>query len=647
MATAKFGPKKEYTYNIDSNGNPYGAPIVDNTQNQNTSSTNEHSPGDRWYAKDGVNILTMQNDGKVFSTIINVLPAGEHPERAGTDYLNNSEDYNKSGDTPYITNPDGTTSVNPNFQEDYSKSGDTPYSTYNYEKRNESREKNTLSQVKGVFKAMADTNIINPNFVKTIENDPSLVAFYTMSIEYGQYKVGDMVNDMKRRELVSQGNAQAKTLRIIDPTLRKPAYRQSAEGQKSVSETASMIPTFNFQGLFNPEILNWGSNMPEELFNILVPAKDPNSKEFKDAVEKVKATYYDLASAQLQATSEQEKSVADYNYSKFKEQTNINYGIKLSDDATKAWTQIESLADSFNQRNIQGSGLHNEAVDNTLATTRKTDQRSRQSKLTEEEAKMASVYSSSATPAQIKQLIAEDTAKGLPQSEWRATKWGLIPSNDIKQKYSLAGLRAQYPKKTDKEIQVMHDAILDENENYRSSIYSKYYGGIAANDVINIDNAKAQVRADATEKEDKAYTDALGDLTGADPLKPITPIVPASTDNGLKEAKKVAGTMGTESSVKPPVQTPSVPQNTNVKAPDDPVKPISTPAFIGPVQKPVSTGSNITQKSTADIQKSLRIKSDGVYGPKTTAAVKAYQTANGLVSDGIVGPKTLAKMFPS
>ena len=44
------------------------------------------------------------------------------------------------------------------------------------------------------------------------------------------------------------------------------------------------------------------------------------------------------------------------------------------------------------------------------------------------------------------------------------------------------------------------------------------------------------------------------------------------------------------------------------------------------------------------LQRFLKLKDDGDFGPKTEAAVKKWQKANGLVSDGIVGPKTWDEM---
>lgn len=44
------------------------------------------------------------------------------------------------------------------------------------------------------------------------------------------------------------------------------------------------------------------------------------------------------------------------------------------------------------------------------------------------------------------------------------------------------------------------------------------------------------------------------------------------------------------------------------------------------------------------VQRIVGASADGVFGPKTLAAVKRYQASKGLVVDGIVGPKTRAAM---
>jgi len=47
------------------------------------------------------------------------------------------------------------------------------------------------------------------------------------------------------------------------------------------------------------------------------------------------------------------------------------------------------------------------------------------------------------------------------------------------------------------------------------------------------------------------------------------------------------------------------------------------------------------------LQEKLGIEAIGKFGPKTDAAVKAWQTANGLTADGIVGDGTWGKLFGS
>lgn len=46
------------------------------------------------------------------------------------------------------------------------------------------------------------------------------------------------------------------------------------------------------------------------------------------------------------------------------------------------------------------------------------------------------------------------------------------------------------------------------------------------------------------------------------------------------------------------------------------------------------------------IQKTLHLLADGIFGSQTEEAVKNFQMMNGLKADGIVGPATLAKLIP-
>ena len=58
---------------------------------------------------------------------------------------------------------------------------------------------------------------------------------------------------------------------------------------------------------------------------------------------------------------------------------------------------------------------------------------------------------------------------------------------------------------------------------------------------------------------------------------------------------------------------------------------------------PLAPGVSSTDTVRA-LQQKLGVDTDGVYGPKTRAAVKRFQRAHGLTADGVAGPQTLAAL---
>lgn len=69
---------------------------------------------------------------------------------------------------------------------------------------------------------------------------------------------------------------------------------------------------------------------------------------------------------------------------------------------------------------------------------------------------------------------------------------------------------------------------------------------------------------------------------------------------------------------------------------------VEQPMFTGPTLHQGASGTMVQQ-----LQQSLGITSDGIFGPQTAAAVKAYQAKNGLKVDGIVGPATMKSLNQS
>jgi hypothetical protein len=483
----------------------------------------------------------------------------------------------------------------------------TPYYGYN---QNKSLEDRSTAIEKSIVSSATSSNLINSSFLNNlIASKPDVVAFYVNALTYGGYTIGDVLNDMKRRELESQGNTSAKSLKIIDPDLERTQYAATAEGQQAKLTASTVIPTFNLAGIMDPAILKYGADMDEDTFKMLVPILDPSSQTFKDAVANIKSSFYDLANAQLEATSEQEKASADYNYNEWKKQVEVNFGIKLSDDAATAWKQINTLEDSYKTQGLAGSGLQNEAIDNYLKTLRLNDQRAREQRVTDANNKEIQVLLASGSPSDIKTAIAkmdaEDAAAGVDPSKFRSIL--LKPSADVAETYSVANLKAKYPDMTDAQIQAYHDSILDENGNLRSAIYTKYYTGIAANAKSAKDAAETLVTQKALTDEQRAYGDPNNVLdkptdTGSSPTdtgltKTSTPdtTTPASTNTNVSTSS--GSVMGVSSPTKAASTAAAAISNKLNSGSSTPTPANSSP--LGQISTPMPTSTPSTIQTPA------------------------------------------------
>ena len=66
---------------------------------------------------------------------------------------------------------------------------------------------------------------------------------------------------------------------------------------------------------------------------------------------------------------------------------------------------------------------------------------------------------------------------------------------------------------------------------------------------------------------------------------------------------------------------------------------LTTPAGAEKEDRPI-LGLSSSGELVKKVQAKVGVVADGVFGPKTEAAVRAFQSAHGLDPDGIVGPKT-------
>lgn len=501
--------------------------------------------------------------------------------------------------------------------EDYRKAGDTVRTAYSAQSNG-----NDYSSIKNSFTTSFANALDNSNSltnlssstIESVKQDPSLLAFYINALTYGGYSLGEVFKDMKRRELIASGKTEYEDKLVISGEKTREDWANTDEGRLS-----NTLPEFNAMklnlGNVDPSIFNLPLyDVPDELFKKLIPILDPSTPEYKAEIEKIQTIMHDTQVAIINAKTEQAKAVAENEYEKFKESINKTYGITLSNNAIEAWKQIESLGTSAAQSGIYGSGIHNESVDDSLESRRLTGERARDEKMTKEEERMAAHYTKYASPEEIKKLIDEDTAKGLPRDQWRATKWGLVPSQDVLNSMDFATLKQKFPDLTDEEINNKRNNVLDEFGNYRSALYQ--------NKATSMEEERVSHKND----QEKLYTERnlLAEEKRARELTSGSPFAGANT-SGTSTTQSSQATQNQSSSSSQSQQPSSSTYGNNQQLPESVSAPIQS--AIANIQNSINglksqSTSTPAQTQTTQTQPSATTQ-------KTYNSLYDYYSANG------------------
>ena len=355
----------------------------------------------------------------------------------------------------------------------------------------------------GLLKLLASSGEVSEKTINNILKDPAKVSKLISAMAYGEYEVNDVLREIKRQELADNGDQAANSMVVISPSLSRSDFVSTSEYR-----TSNSYPLLNINqalGGIDPEMFKYSIfKLPPEVFKELVPTLDMNSPEFKDEMSKVKSAYYDVILRSLDAQNEQEKAVADYAWEKYKESVKDKYNIELSNNATTAWNQLQTLEKTFSDRNIMDSGLRNEAMDRYLAGVRKSNELLRTQGKDEKETEEAKWYRSYASPEDIQKIINEDKAAGIADADSRAVRWGLVPDADTKKWFSKENLKSLYPDLSDEEIDRYSKMVLDDNGNFRSSVYQNYFGSRSEIEAAYRGFKRDLVYSNALEEEKKA-----------------------------------------------------------------------------------------------------------------------------------------------
>lgn len=314
----------------------------------------------------------------------------------------------------------------------------------------------------GLFE-LAKKDGLSAAAVDEVMNDPNALFSYINARAYGGYTVPDLLRDLKKREAIKKGDTSLVGTKVIDEGVKASEYYATTAGKLVLANPLLNLPAT----LASKPMSSWEydiNNMPKEAFETLTKPFDWQSEEGKKLMADVKTSYYDIMMQGLEATTAPEQAKAQYAYKQLQKTMADNYGIQLSDNATTAWGQLQQIESGMESRGLSGSGTEEAAVANYLGQVRKANARVRTAQATDEENKKMEYYLASATPEQIAKLTDQQKAD-----------WGLKPDAENSAYFDLANLKAKFPDLSEEKLQAYRDQFIDENGNFRSTLYKTMF----------------------------------------------------------------------------------------------------------------------------------------------------------------------------
>lgn len=378
--------------------------------------------------------------------------------------------------------------------------------------------------------------------------DEEQVAKYINAVLYGGYNIPDAIyKDLKAKTLTEKGNEGFANYKAFDPEMTADEWANTKEGLAN-AENSTLEPPANVLnidvGLFKNSVFD----IRPEAFATLVKPLDITSPEFKEEAKKIEAVYYDIQMQNAQADTEAKKALVNDQWNDFKENLKKKFNIDLSNNSREAWNQIQQILGGAQERGLSNSGIAQEARDRYLMDVREKNQLLRETYDDDLTAQKREWLAKSGSAEDIRAFINESE-----ENRKKAEQWGLIPSEELRNWYSMENLKKLYPNSDEEYLERISRMYIDENGNMRSQLYRDLYSNRYELEEDKRTYQETTLENKKLDEEEKAYLP----YTMGNPLSSIDRIN-KEREEKEKESQTSTNSTGTDPSTeKEPLNPPA------------------------------------------------------------------------------------------